>query len=60
MKPMRAALVGIVFVVIAFSYLGVTLALGGTPDFAGFTMLIALGGATSLMAYVLFAGPSRS
>ena len=60
MTPMRAALVGIVFVVIAILYLGVTLALGGTPDFAGFTMLIALGAATSLMAYVLFAGLSRS
>ena len=56
MNSKRAALVGIVFVVIAFSYLGITLALGGTPDFAGFTMLLALGAATSLMAYVLFAG----
>ena len=25
-------------------------------DYAGFTMLLALGAATSLMAYVLFAG----
>ena len=60
MTPMRAALIGIVFVVIAAFYLGVTLALGGTPDFAGFTMLMALGAAMSLMAYVLFAGLSRS
>jgi hypothetical protein len=60
MHSKRAALVGVVFVVIAFVYLGATLALGGTPDYAGFTMLIALGGAMSLMAYVLFAGLSRS
>jgi hypothetical protein len=60
MHSKRAALVGVVFVVIAFVYLGTTLALGGTPDYAGFTMLIALGGAMSLMAYVLFAGLSRS
>ena len=60
MTPKRAALVGIVFVVIAILYLAVTLALGGTPDFAGFTMLIALGAAMALMAYVLFAGLSRS
>jgi hypothetical protein len=60
MTPKRAALVGLVFVVIAFFYLGLTLALGGTPDYAGFTMLLALGAATSLMAYVLFAGVSQS
>jgi hypothetical protein len=29
-------------------------------DYAGLTMLIALGGAMSLMAYVLFSGLSRS
>jgi hypothetical protein len=60
MTPKRAALTGLVFVVIAFFYLGLTLALGGTPDFAGFTMLLALGAATSLMAYVLFAGIKQS
>jgi hypothetical protein len=60
MTPRRAALVGLVFVVIAFFYLGLTLALGGTPDFAGFTMLLALGAAMSLMAYVLFAGVKQS
>lgn len=60
MKPNRAILVGIVFVVIAFFYLGATIALGGNPDYAGFTLLIALGAATSLMAYVLFAGLQRS
>lgn len=56
MKPKRAALVGLVFVVIAFFYLAVQLIAGVPADFAGFTMLLALGAATSLMAYVLFAG----
>jgi hypothetical protein len=60
MNSKRAGLVGLVFVAIAFFYLGLTLALGGNPDYAGFTMLIALGAAMSLMAYVLFAGVSRS
>lgn len=60
MTPRRAALVGLVFVVIACFYLGLTVALGGTPDFAGFTMLLALGAAMSLMAYVLFAGVKQS
>jgi hypothetical protein len=61
MNPRRAALVGIVFVVIAVVY-GVAAAVspGATIDFAGVTMLIALGGAMSIMAYVLFAGLKRS
>ena len=60
MNPRRAALVGIVFVVIAAFY-GLTSYLGsGTIDFAGVTMLMALGAAMSLMAYVLFAGLQRS
>ena len=60
MKPKRAALVGLVFVVIAFFYLGVQLIAGVPADLAGFTMLLALGGATSLMSYVLFAGLQQS
>jgi hypothetical protein len=60
MMPKRAALVGLVFVVIAFFYLGVQLIAGVPADFAGFTMLLALGAATSLMAYVLFAGLQQS
>jgi hypothetical protein len=60
MKPKRAALVGLVFVAIAFFYLTVQVVAGVPPDFAGFTMLLALGAATSLMAYVLFAGLQQS
>jgi hypothetical protein len=60
MNPKRAALVGLVFLVIAIVYLVAPTVLGGTVDFAGFTMLIALGAAMSLMAYVLFAGLQRS
>ena len=60
MKPKRAALVGLVFVVIAFFYLAAQVVAGVPVDFAGFTMLLALGAATSLMAYVLFAGLQQS
>jgi hypothetical protein len=56
MNPKRAALAGLVFVVIAFFYVAVQAVAGVPVDFAGFTMLLALGMATSLMAYVLFAG----
>ena len=61
MKPRRAALAGIVFPVIAVFYLAFQVA-GGAPrlDWAGFTLLVALGAATSIMAYVLFASLSRS
>ena len=60
MNPKRAALVGIVFIVIAVLYYVAPTVLGGTVDWAGFTMLIALGIAMSLMAYVLFAGLAKS
>jgi hypothetical protein len=59
MKPRRAALVGIVFVVIAFIYWGVQRYAGWPEDWAGVTMLLALGVAMSLMSYVLFAGLRR-
>ena len=60
MKPKRAALVGLMFVGIAFFYLGAQTMAGVPVDFAGFTMLLALGAATSLLAYVLFAGQQQS
>jgi hypothetical protein len=60
MNPKRAALVGIVFIAIAVLYYVAPTVLGGTVDWAGFTMLIALGVAMSLMAYVLFAGLAKS
>jgi hypothetical protein len=60
MTPRRAGLVGLIFVVIAGAYWLAPYALGGIIDYAGMTMLIALGAAMSIMAYVLFAGVQRS
>lgn len=60
MHPRRAAAVGLVFLVIAALYWLAPNVLGGIVDYAGLTMLIALGAATSIMAYVLFAGQQRS
>src|SRR6188508_2451952 len=57
MTPRRAALVGIVFLLIAgFYYAFPYLVDPSVIDYAGITMLIALGVAMSLMAYVLVAG----
>ena len=54
--PRNAALVGIIFVVIGLIYWAVPY-FGGFPvDYAGVTMLIALGIAIAFMAYVLVAG----
>ena len=61
MKPLRAALAGLVFPVIAVAYFVLQVVGGANPiDYAGITMLLALGGAMSIMAYVLFAGIQRS
>lgn len=61
MTPRRAALAGIVFLVIAVVYFVFpTLVDPALVDYAGLTMLIALGVAMSLMAYVLFTGLSRN
>jgi hypothetical protein len=60
MHPKRAALVGLIFPLIAILYFVAPTVLGGTVDYAGITMLVALGAATSLMAYVLFAGLAKS
>jgi len=60
MTSRRAALVGLVFIAFAaFFYLYPTLA-GGTLDYAGLTMLIALGAAMSIMAAVLFSGHTQN
>ena len=60
MNPRRAALVGLVFVVIAvFYWRRPAWSRAGPMDYAGFTMLLALGAAMSIMAYVLFAGLRR-
>jgi hypothetical protein len=60
--PRNAALVGILFIVIGIVYIAVPVADGlgiSTYDLAaGTTMLIFLGVAMALMAYVLVAGSS--
>jgi peptidoglycan/LPS O-acetylase OafA/YrhL len=61
MNPRRAALVGLLFVGIAAFYLAFSAAVDSTKvDYAGFVLLIALGAAMSIMAYVLFAGLRHS
>ena len=60
MSRRQAVLVGLVFVVIAFVYWGVPYLTGGIVDFAGITMLLALGVAMTLMVWVLFTGAARS
>ena len=56
--PRNAAIVGIIFVVIAAIYWAVPYFGGWHLDYAGVTMLIVLGIAMALMAYVLVAGSS--
>jgi hypothetical protein len=60
--PRNAALVGIMFVVVAVVYYAVPvldgLAIEAYDIAAGTTMLVFLGVATALMAYVLVAGSS--
>ncbi len=60
MNRRSAILVGLVFVVIAIIYWGVPTLTGGIVDFAGVTMLLALGVAMSLMVWVLFVAAARS
>jgi hypothetical protein len=54
--PRNAIFVGALFVVIGIVYLVVPLVGGWQVDYAGSTMLIALGVAMAIMAYVLIAG----
>ena len=54
--PRNAALVGIIFVVIGIVYWAVPTIGGWHVDYAGVTMLLALGVAMAMMAYVLVAG----
>ena len=61
MNPRRAALVGVLFFVIAVIYFVFpTIVDPSLVDYAGLTMLLALGAAMSLMAYVLVAGLRNS
>jgi hypothetical protein len=57
--PRNAALVGIIFMVIGVIYWVVPYVGHWHIDYAGVTMLIVLGIAMGLMAYVLVAGSSN-
>ncbi len=57
--PRNAALVGIIFVVIGILYWGLATIGHYHVDYAGVTMLLVLGIAGALMAYVLVAGSSN-
>lgn len=54
--PRNAIAVGALFAIIGIVYLVVPLIGGWEVDYAGSTMLIALGVAMAIMAYVLIAG----
>jgi hypothetical protein len=54
--PRNAALVGLVFVAIAILFWAIPTFGGWHVDYAGVTMLLALGVAMAIMAYVLVAG----
>ena len=54
--PRNALFIGLMFVVIAAIYYFAPVVLGGYVDWSGTVMLLALGIAMSLMAYVLIAG----
>ena len=56
--PRNAALVGLLFVAIGIVFWAVPTFGGWHIDYAGVTMLIALGIAMAIMAYVLVAGSS--
>jgi hypothetical protein len=57
--PRNAIFVGLVFVFIGVIYWAVPYFGGWHVDYAGTTMLILLGVATAIMAYVLIAGSSN-
>jgi len=57
--PRNAAFLGIIFVVIGVIYWSVQTAANWHVDYAGVTMLIVLGVAMALLAYVLVAGSSN-
>ena len=57
--PRNAALLGIIFIVIGVIYWAVQYFTGWHVDYAGVMMLIVLGVAMALLAYVLVAGSSN-
>ena len=54
--PRNAIFVGMLFVVIGVIYWGVQTVAGWQVDYAGTTLLVLLGVAMAVMAYVLIAG----
>jgi hypothetical protein len=58
--PRNAIFVGLLFVATGFVYWLAPYLFGGHIDYAGITMLIALGAAMGILAYVLIAGSPRS
>ena len=54
--PRNAALLGLIFIVISILFLVIPTMGGWHVDYAGATMLFALGIAMAIMAYVLVAG----
>jgi hypothetical protein len=57
--PRNAALLGVIFMVLAFIFWAVPYFGGWHIDYAGVTMLFVLGIAMGLMAYVLVAGSTN-
>ncbi|MEX1171461.1 MAG: hypothetical protein WEG56_02500 [Chloroflexota bacterium] len=57
--PRNAAAVGILFVVIGVLFYAIPAVGGWHIDYAGVTLLVLLGVATAIMAYVLVAGSSN-
>jgi hypothetical protein len=54
--PRNAIFVGMLFVIIGVIYWGVQTIAGWQVDYAGTTLLVLLGVAMAIMAYVLIAG----
>ena len=57
--PRNAIFVGMLFVIIGAVYWGVQYVAGWQVDYAGTTLLLLLGVAMAIMAYVLIAGSSN-
>lgn len=57
--PRNAAMVGLLFVVIGVLFWAIPTYGGWHVDYAGVTMLLALGIAMAIMAYVLVAGSTN-
>jgi hypothetical protein len=54
--PRNAIFVGLAFVIVGAIYFGVQAVAGWQVDYAGVTLLVLLGVAMGVMAYVLIAG----